>query len=46
MEIMYCIPDMEGVERVIVTKDVILNGKEPVYDSGKRERLPSFISAK
>jgi len=35
MEIMYCIPDMEGVERVIVTKDVILHGKEPFYDSGK-----------
>ena len=38
MEIMYCIPDMEGVERVIITKDVILNGKEPVYDSGKKRR--------
>ena len=38
MEIMYCIPDMEGVERVIVTKDVILNGKEPVYDSGKKRK--------
>ena len=38
MEIMYSIPDMEGVERVIITKDVILNGKEPVYDSGKKRR--------
>tara|TARA_Y100000768_G_scaffold193831_2_gene145472 strand:+ start:9083 stop:10231 length:1149 start_codon:yes stop_codon:yes gene_type:complete len=38
MEIMYCIPDMEGVERVVITKDVILNGKEPVYDSGKKRR--------
>ena len=38
MEIMYCIPDMEGVERVIITKDVILNGKEPVYDSGKKRK--------
>ena len=38
MEIMYCIPDMEGVERVIVTKDVILNGKEPVYDSGTKRK--------
>ena len=38
MEIMYCIPDMEGVERVIVTKDVILNGKEPLYDSGKKRK--------
>ena len=38
MEIMYCIPDMEGVERVIVTKDVILNGKEPIYDSGKKRK--------
>ena len=38
MEIMYCIPDMEGVERVIITKDVILNGKEPLYDSGKKRK--------
>ena len=38
MEIMYCIPDMEGVERVIVTKDVIIHGKEPVYDSGKKRK--------
>ena len=38
MEIMYCIPDMEGVERVVVTKDVILNGKEPLYDSGKKRK--------
>ena len=38
MEIMYCIPDMEGVGRVIVTKDVILNGKEPIYDSGKKRK--------
>ena len=38
MEIMYCIPDMEGVERVVVTKDVILHGKEPIYDSGKKRK--------
>ena len=38
MEIMYCIPDMEGVERVTITKDVILYGKEPVYDSGKKRK--------
>ena len=38
MEIMYCIPDMESVERVIITKDVILHGKEPVYDSGKKRK--------
>ena len=38
METMYCIPDMEGVERVIVTKDVILYGKEPIYDSGKKRK--------
>ena len=36
METMYCIPDMEDVERVIVTKDVILYGKEAIYDSGKK----------
>ena len=38
MEIMYCIPDMEGLERVIVTKNVILHGEEPVYDSGKKRK--------
>jgi len=38
METMYCIPDMEDVERVIVTKDVILHGKEPIYDSGKKRK--------
>ena len=38
MEIMYCMPDMEGLERVIVTKDVILHGKEPFYDSGKKRK--------
>ena len=38
METMYCIPDMEGVERVVVTKDVILYGKEPIYDSGKKRK--------
>ena len=38
MEIMYCIPDIKGLERVIVTKDVILHGKEPVYDSGKKRK--------
>ena len=38
METMYCIPDMEDVERVIVTKDVILYGKEPIYDSGKKRK--------
>ena len=38
METMYCIPDMEGVERVTITKDVILHGKEPVYDSGKKRK--------
>ena len=38
MEIMYCIPDMEGVERVTITKDVILYDKEPVYDSGKKRK--------
>ena len=38
MEIMYCIPDIEGVERVTITKDVILHGKEPVYDSGKKRK--------
>jgi ATP-dependent Clp protease ATP-binding subunit ClpX len=38
MELMYQIPDMQGVERVIITKDVILNGEEPIYKEQKKRR--------
>ena len=38
MELMYQIPDMQGVERVIITKDMILNGEEPLYKEEKKRR--------
>ena len=38
MELMYQIPDMGGVERVVITKDMILNGKEPIFKGGKNRR--------
>jgi ATP-dependent protease Clp ATPase subunit len=28
---MYDIPDLEGIERVIITLDTILKGKKPLY---------------
>ena len=38
MELMYQIPDMDGVERVVITKDMILNGKEPIFKGGKNRK--------
>jgi ATP-dependent protease Clp ATPase subunit len=38
MEIMYQIPDMEGVERVVMTKDTILHGKDPIFKAQKKRR--------
>ena len=38
MELMYQIPDMGGVERVVITKDMILNGKEPIFKGGKNRK--------
>jgi ATP-dependent Clp protease ATP-binding subunit ClpX len=31
LDIMYDIPDLEGIERVIITLDTILKGKKPLY---------------
>ena len=31
MEIMYQLPEMEGIERVIITKDTVLKGKHPLF---------------
>ena len=31
MEIMYQLPEMEGIERVVITKDTILKGKDPLF---------------
>ena len=38
LDIMYDIPEMEGVERVIITRDTILKGKEPLYKQHSRKR--------
>ena len=38
MELMYQIPDIDGVERVVITKDMILNGKEPIFKGGKNRK--------
>ena len=38
IELMYQIPDMDGVERVVITKDMILNGKEPIFKGGKNRK--------
>jgi len=31
LDIMYYLPEMEGVERVVITRDTILKGKDPLY---------------
>jgi len=38
LDIMYHIPEMEGVERVIITKDTILKGKEPLYKNSRKRK--------
>tara|TARA_B100001250_G_C19772130_1_gene777684 strand:+ start:569 stop:1717 length:1149 start_codon:yes stop_codon:yes gene_type:complete len=38
LDIMYNIPEMEGVERVIITKDTILKGKDPLYRHSRKRK--------
>jgi len=38
LDIMYNIPEMEGVERVIITKDTILKGKDPLYKHSRKRK--------
>ena len=38
MDIMYQLPEMEGVERVIITKDTITKGKDPLYKAIQNRR--------
>nr|AGO87771.1 ATP-dependent Clp protease ATP-binding subunit ClpX [uncultured bacterium L413009-K18] len=38
LDIMYHIPEMEGVERVIITKDTILKGKDPLYKQSRKRK--------
>ena len=38
LDIMYHIPEMEAVERVIITKDTIMKGKEPLYKQSRKRK--------
>jgi len=38
LEIMYHIPEMEDVDRVIITKDTILKGKDPIYKESRNRK--------
>ena len=38
MELMYQIPDMNGIERVVITKDMIINGKDPIFKTVRKRK--------
>ena len=38
MELMYQIPDMNGIERVAITKDMIINGKDPIFKTARKRK--------
>ena len=38
MDIMYQLPEMEGIERVIITKDTIVKGNDPLYKTIQNRR--------
>ena len=38
LDIMYHLPEMERVERVVITKDTILKGKEPIYKQSRKRK--------
>ncbi|MBL51067.1 MAG: ATP-dependent Clp protease ATP-binding subunit ClpX [Candidatus Marinimicrobia bacterium] len=38
LDIMYDLPEMEGVERVIITKETIIYGKEPLLKGGLKRK--------
>ena len=38
LDIMYSLPDMSDVEKVIITKDVITKGKPPIYKKRTRKK--------
>ena len=38
MELMYQIPDMNGIERVVITKDMIINGKDPIFKTARKRK--------
>ena len=38
LDIMYYIPEMEGIERVVITKETILKGKDPLYKNSRKRK--------
>ena len=38
MDVMYQLPEMEGIERVIITKDTIVKGNDPLYKTIQNRR--------
>ena len=38
LDIMYELPEMDAVEKVIITKDVILTGKDPLFRNGTKRK--------
>jgi len=38
LDIMFHIPEMEGIERVIITRDTILKGKDPLYKHSRKRK--------
>ena len=38
MDLMYDLPEMDGVERVIITKDMILKGKKPLFKHSRKRK--------
>ena len=38
LDIMYHLPELEGVERVIITKETILKGKDPLFKQSRKRK--------
>ena len=38
LDIMYYIPEMEGIERVVITKETILKGKDPLFKNSRKRK--------
>ena len=38
LDIMFYLPEMESVERVIITKETIMKGKEPLYKQSRKRK--------
>ena len=38
LDIMFYLPELEGVECIVITSDTVLNGKEPIYKKTKKRK--------